>query len=143
MRYFFLAIMILFFLPTNAKAEVLFKCGASKGYDYLWSDLAPEKGLIEAESAILHGSFSLVKNGEDYDIIYTDATERTSSAKAQGATVVPVQSGTDFLMVVVIYPQQTVEVYHFFKFLDEWHSIYSVHRNSVVSRGSVMRVECD
>lgn len=139
-----IVLFALLLVPFSTKAETIFACGPSQGYGVYWSELQPEKDFVFGEDKISQGSFSLVKTEDEYDIVYSDASNKTNSARAEGAQVVVSQAGTNFIMVTVIYPEQTVETYHFFKFKDSYHAVYSTNRHhAAVSSGRIMKAECE
>ena len=50
-------------------------------------------GPWKHDDGIPNGSFVLIKNVDDYDIIITDATGSTVSARVDGARSTPLRSG--------------------------------------------------
>lgn len=87
-----LAVLILCLDCDAARAEIITRCGASKGYSYFFKGaLVPKDKSGWQEDSISGGDILLVKNGKDYDIIYTDALGGTKSARADGFTIVEVR----------------------------------------------------
>lgn len=106
-------LMALAFVSTNVQAEILAVCGASKGYAYyLPSALVPDKDAGWTEDAISGGSFQLIRSGDNYDIVFTDATGRTLSTKGDGGEILGMENGKGDLIVTVLYPH-VIETYAF------------------------------
>lgn len=100
-------------VPTIVQAEILAVCGVSNGHAfYLPGPLVPEKEAGWTEDAISGGSFQLIRSGADYDIISTDATGRTLSARGDGGEIVAFKSSRGDLIVTILYPL-AIETYAF------------------------------
>ena len=116
MKHLFLALcLIVLAAATNqASAGVIAECGASEGYAYYFSGL-----LVSEEDAgwqrdkISTGSVSIVELDGDLDVIFSDATGRTKSSRANGAEVFPVGNNVDeeIISVMVLYVGRVIEVY--------------------------------
>jgi hypothetical protein len=85
-------------------AATITTCGASSGTAYFF-----EGGLVSKKRAgwqadtIKDGRFSLIADGAELDIVYTDATGGTKSATGDGAKVL--SFGGEFPIVIAeIYP---------------------------------------
>jgi hypothetical protein len=103
--------LLLALVVTPTYGQVMFNCGASEGYSYYLSGaLASPENEGWVEDGIGQGGIQLLRDGTDYDIIYTDALGGRS-AKADGGRVIGFEadSGT---MVLVVYPN-VVETYQF------------------------------
>lgn len=92
-------------------AQVVASCGASSGYSYnLPGPITPAEQAGWTADTISKGGVQLMKDGESFDIIYTDALGGRS-AKADGGTVVGYAAAAGFL-VIVAYPS-VIETYQF------------------------------
>jgi len=100
-------------ISLSAFAEIVASCGASKGHAYYVS-----KGLVQpkdsgwTEDAISEGSFQLIRSGEDWDVIYTDASGGTLSARADGGVTSGFVTDDGDVVLQIIYGK-SVEVYVF------------------------------
>ena len=98
----------------SASAAVLMECGASDGYSYFI-----EGGIVPSDKAgwtsdgVASGRISLVQNGQDFDIMTTDATGGTYSYKADGAKIIPISVTPDEWAILAAFPLGVVEVHHF------------------------------
>lgn len=113
----FLTFLALFssIVMGQASAGTITKCGASAGYRYNLTSpnpfLSVPKGWDKDE--ISKGSFELTKDGENFDIITTDAAGSRSS-KADGALIVRVEGDVPGTFVVLAaYNTGTVEHFLF------------------------------
>jgi hypothetical protein len=69
------------------------------------------------EDGISGGEMVLIMNGDEPDLVFTDVTQQTFSARGVGAAVAEVRGDfKDFRLIVVIYPAGAVE--HFIFRLD-------------------------
>jgi len=99
-----LAIVVAGALTSQAQASVEMTCGASSGYSYYPAD----GGWVE--DGISGGGFLLLRDGNEYDIVYTDIAG-SLSAKGDGATVLGYES--DFGPVVLVVYPAVFETYQF------------------------------
>ena len=100
-------------LVMPCTAEVVATCGASEGWSYyIPGPLVPEKESGWFKDGISKGSFQLIRSGDDFDIIFTDAFDRTISARADGADVVGFPNAKGDYIVSVMYGV-TFETYIF------------------------------
>jgi len=103
----------------GVNAAVIAECGGSKGYAYYYPGPFIKKGQTGfTEDAISKGSFSIVTIEDKFDVLFTDASGSTQSSLSQGAKVIPVGSepvedGGGRLVVLVNYPNATVEIYSY------------------------------
>jgi hypothetical protein len=132
-------------ITATAQADVLATCGASEGHGYY-----PHSRVVSKEDSgwqrdgISKGSYQLIRSGEDYDIIFTDATGGTVSSRADGGHVTAVKDGTGNLLVLVIYPGKTVESYIFWFGTHERTMTYSQARyGATIPKQSLMRASCE
>jgi hypothetical protein len=92
-------------------AQVVATCGASKGYSYfLPGPLTSADQAGWEEDGISNGGLQLLQDGDNFDIVYTDAVG-SRSAKADGATVFGYQAAAGIL-VLLVYPD-VLETYQF------------------------------
>src|SRR5262245_35124213 len=76
-------------LLSTARAEVLAVCGSSKGWAYyVPGGISPVEQSEWTEDKISSGNFQLIRSGQDYDVIFTDASGGTLSAKGDGGEIV-------------------------------------------------------
>lgn len=110
-----LAASVLALITHQASAETITRCGASKGTGYYFeSPGTPKAQSGWQDDAITKGEFLLILDGDEPDIVSTDATGRTFSARAEGAGAIQLRGSDDhFRLVVVIYPGGAVEHYVF------------------------------
>ncbi|MDB4173145.1 hypothetical protein N9748_00840 [bacterium] len=104
-------------LSQSASAAVLAECGAFKGYGYFYpNDFTKGQTTGFLEDGISKGSFSIITVDDKFDVIYTDASGKTQSSRAQGATVIHIgtNSADGRFVILVTYPEATVEVYSYY-----------------------------
>jgi hypothetical protein len=107
----FSALVLAFAFSASAHGEIVAVCGPSKGYAfYVSGPLVPEKEAGWTEDGISKGSFQIIRSGDDYDVIFTDASGGTLSAKGDGAKVVGFYS-TEGDLVVTLFYALTIETY--------------------------------
>lgn len=102
-------------LANIAQAKVLAECGAFSGYSYyIPGPFVGGKLSGWTEDTISTGSTSIVEVGGEFDVIYSDATTKNRSSRADGAQVVPVGSNSEDggLVLVVGYSGKVAEVYY-------------------------------
>jgi len=115
MRYVILFLTILVVGNSHAFAELVTKCGSSKGYSFY-----PQGGLVSnkdagwTEDAISNGSFLVTKTKKgEYDVIFSDASGRTISSRDDGGEVILISKSKANLILLVAYPQMNVVTYYF------------------------------
>lgn len=108
-----LPVMLTGWVPSVALGEILAICGASKGHGYyLPGAIVSGSNAGWQEDAISKGSFQLIRSGPEYDIIFTDATGGTLSAKGDGGEIVGYENESGSIVVTIFYPL-SVETYVF------------------------------
>lgn len=110
--------IIIVLASATADAETLATCGASKGHGYFVPKGAVTKedfGWVE--DGISAGSFQLIRAGDDFDIIYTDA-RGTVSSKGDGGSIAGFITDAGDVVVQVIY-EVSFETYIFWLSLKE------------------------
>jgi len=127
--------------PFSAGAQTIVTvCGASSGYSFY---LNPTQGW--QRDGVSKGTVTIVREGNDFDLIIKDAAE-TFSARGDGATVVRVHGNTDREMTLIaIYPLATTEVFQLT--LDangRGKLIWASTKNRVVgtTKGSLFVADC-
>lgn len=138
-------VIILLVVSIAARAEVVAVCGASEGRSYF-----PPSTLVSAkdggwqEDRISEGSFQLVRSGENYDIIFTDATGGTLSSKGDGGHVATGFDTSGNLLVTVLYPGVSIETYVFwFALKGERVATYSQAKyGATIPKHSLMKATC-
>lgn len=131
-------------LAAPAVADIVATCGASKGHGYFPpSVLVPKDEAGWQEEAISSGSFQLIRSGDEYDIVYTDATGRTLSSKADGAKVTAFTDAAGNLVVITVY-EDLIETWVF------WLSIKSerivtfaqAKHSTLIPKHTLMKADC-
>ena len=98
----------------EVNAGVIAECGASKGYAYFYpGPFIKESDTGFTEDAISKGSFSIVTIEDKIDVIFTDASGSTQSSLSQGAKIISLGSAQGRLVILVNYPNATVEIYSY------------------------------
>ncbi len=127
----------------GASAEVLAICRASKGWAYyVPGGASPIKSPEWTEDSIDSGGFQLIRSDDDYDLVFTDATQRTMSAKADGASTIGTVTEAGDVMLMVLYPK-LVETYVFWLSLPEPVVSFSQAKfASLIPKHSLMVAPC-
>lgn len=96
-----------------AQSQTLIECEAGKGWAY-YSNIEPETGKPTGwvEDGITGGSITLVRDGDEFDLLIRD-TIGTISARAEGAQIVLLGFRATYLEVLASYPQGAKEIYTF------------------------------
>ena len=132
---------------ASAQKRVITNCIGPEGYSYF-----AEGGLVSTteagwtEGAVSKGSFILTKDGDEYDIIFTDATSRTISSRDDGGRVVALRDAPGTLVLLVAYPIN-VEVWTFkIDGNGNGYVMQSLNRfdppSPIAQRYSLMRARC-
>jgi hypothetical protein len=118
MKPFIYAGLAVLFSTSSLSANNLAVCGESSGYGFY-----PKAGIAATQpgsgqwtpDAISGGRFSLTENnGEQLDILVTDAMGRVYSSTQEGAKVAAIGSTENSLTVLVAYPN-LIETYTFLR----------------------------
>lgn len=130
-------------MPGDSSAEILALCGASDGYAYyLPKNLSKPDDAGWTDDAISTGSFQLIRAGEDFDIIYTDTTGHTLSAKGDGGSISGIVTEDGDVVVQVIY-ERVIEVYVFWLSLaDPVATFSSAKFGTIFPKHAVMAAKC-
>lgn len=109
-----MAAAMLVMVSLAVRGEVVAICGTSEGRSYYpQSALVPEKDSGWVDDRVSKGSFQLVRSGETYDIIFTDATGGTLSSKGDGGHIAASKDDSGNLLVTVFYPGVSFETWVF------------------------------
>ena len=144
MRSVIIVALLLQVIPISPPiAETLIACGPSDGYAYyLPQNLVPVEESGWKKDELPNGAFSLVKNGDEVDIVYKDATGVVNSSKAAGASVSLLGMSKSNLLVAVQYKNVLIELYTF-DMIGKL-VVWSQHKyGAPVNKVSVFRSKCD
>jgi len=130
-----------------AQASTITRCGASKGFAWYF-----ESGLVEkrktgwTKDGVSKGDITLVRDGDEYDIIFTDATGGTSSAKANGAEVLFLGGTRPFVILEAYTKTQGLSVFTYTFDLDDHGAgqvVYSATKlNGLINKAAIYKAEC-
>ena len=127
--------------------EIVTRCGSSSGHDfYLQGGLVSPDRAGWSKGRISSGQILLIHNGNEPDIIFTDATKQIQSARAEGATVIEVEGGPPgFRLILAVY-QGNGTIEHFLFGLDEDGSgtvAWGTSRaNALITKSSLYKATC-
>ncbi len=132
---------------TCARAGIVTSCSEPEGYAYY------EKGPFVSKSKagwvpdrITGGRYILTREGDELDIIYVDAAKRTVSSREDGGKVILVTDKPGTLVLIVNYPEMTIETWVFKIDRDGKGTVMvSMHRygdSAMIKRTLVMRAPC-
>lgn len=131
---------------TSAFANTqIASCQNPEGYAYFpfISPIAKDKsGWTKDKTS--SGKTTLVKIGNDYDILFTDTTSRgIVSSKADGATIVLLRKSSKDIAVLVAY-QNVTQIYTFWQTSDGKYQYSEVSsKGGTISKSSAMVGTCD
>ena len=111
-----LLVLMLLTLPFNIFAETIIACKSPKGYSYhLPGPFVKEEMSGWTKDGVSKGKWSVIKNNDEIDILFIDATDEIISARADGGTVVPIGISENQTMfsILVNYPNNVVEIFTF------------------------------
>jgi hypothetical protein len=106
-------IAALMLLASPVVAKILITCGESHGYAYY-----PQQNFVTKDKSgwtadkLSKGAFSLVKKGDELDILFKDA-RGMNSARADGGKVSLLGVAGSNILVTVVYKNISVELYTF------------------------------
>ena len=99
---------------AQASSGVIAKCGGSEGQGYFFSGpFVSEDSAGWQTDNISKGSTSIVEVDGKIDVLFFDASNSTTSARAQGAEVIPlgVNEAGSIFSILIVYPGEVVEIY--------------------------------
>ena len=138
--------LLLLTLAPSAQAAVLMECIASAGFSYFIEGgalpLDPTKGEWEPDG-INPGGISLIQDGDNFDIIQSDATGSTFSAKGDGANVVALSQSQTWWLILVLYPGEAMETYQFDKRSHGGEVVWTQHKfGDMVKKVGAFKASC-
>lgn len=95
-----------------AAEQLIASCGESDGYDFWITNKLFDKGGWE-KSQIQGGKIYLVKNNNEFDLKFVDASGVSKSARLQGGNLVTVENNQKNITIIVVYSGTGTEVYSF------------------------------
>ena len=115
MRILLISTILLALGVSNATADVVTRCEAPAGYSYfLNGSLVPSKGAGWQKDGITKGTYLVMRDAAgEYDIIFTDALNRTVSSREDGGQIIVVSQSDDRLILIVSYPEMNLEIWYF------------------------------
>ena len=136
--------MTMFISNTYANTQIA-SCSAPQGYSYFAAyGLVPKDQAGWHKDGISKGLTTLSINNGNYDILYTDSSDRgIMSASAEGATIVITRNTSSTIQVIALYPTSTIEIYTFWKTTDGKYQ-FSQIQNKIdpVPKSSVYVGDC-
>jgi hypothetical protein len=132
-------------LPFGVAAKTLTRCGASEGYRYDLPGSAPKSpNLGWSRDTISKGQFDLILDGNEADIVTTDAVG-TRSSKGDGASVLVFTGDLPGTFVVLLaYTTGTIEHFLFSLSADGSGEVVwgTARAQGPFPKGSLMRAAC-
>jgi len=108
---------LLLLLPDvpSALADVVTKCDSPQGYSYfIPGSRVHKKDEGWVQDGISNGSYLVTRDADgQYDIIFTDAVNRTISSREDGGKIIVISESDKQLVLVVAYPEMNVETWYF------------------------------
>ena len=131
---------------AQASATVVSRCSASAGYAYYFAGpLVPADKAGWRKDGVTGGSLQLLRDGNDYDIVYTDASGGSRSVRADGFEVIAVprpQSST--VLIIGLHPTTGV-LEHWLFSLDpagRGNVVWGTARPSNVQKSALYEATC-
>jgi hypothetical protein len=114
MRRIITAVCVLLVGTGYASAAIVTSCGAPEGYTYFdRGDLVPKAEAGWTKDKISAGRYILMREKEDFDIVYMDAAKRTVSSKEDGANIIKVTEKPGTVVLILNYPGTNIETWVF------------------------------
>lgn len=135
---------LLFATSSFADSQIA-SCQKPEGYSYYpFIDPVPKGKSGWTDDKTTAGKTTLVKIGNDYDILYTDSTGRgIISSKADGGTIVLLRKTSKDIAVLVAY-QNVAQIYTFWRANDGKYQYSEVSsKGGVISKSSAMVGTCE
>jgi hypothetical protein len=99
---------------VHAQASIVTRCTGPEGYSYFSEGpLVRGKDVGWQKDAITQGSYLVTKAGDNYDIIYVDAANRTVSTREDGGEVIAIVEKPGVLVLLTAYASGLVETWTF------------------------------
>jgi hypothetical protein len=118
---------------SSASAETLITCHKPKGQRYA-------QGSGWFSDGFSNGKFSLIRNGKEFDILFTDFSG-TRSSRSDGAVVIVSEKTTDAMTVIAAYPR-ALETY-LFDFFQREMLMTSMKISTGVKTAAVFFSKCE
>ncbi len=130
MKYLFFIFSTLISSNLLAQANIA-SCYDPKGYAfYPFISPVPKNKSGWTSDSINGGRVTVVKKGNEFDVLFTDTSKRVISSIQDGGTVVPLRVGTQDFALLIAY-DNVAEIYTFWK-ADDGSLQYSL----IQSKGS-------
>ncbi len=142
-----LVLAITFLAASPGSAEIVTRCGSANGVSWYFAGVAVSRDDAGwHEDAIEDGELQLIVSGEEPDIIFTDATNRTRSARAEGGFVTFLGGAPDeYLVVLVAYPANATIEHYIFNVdgAGNGYVVWGTARAAgLIQKSSLMRSDC-
>lgn len=113
-----LAAVFIASIATAVEGKIITRCGASNGYSfYFEGPVVPHGKAGWHDDGITDGNIQLVQDGDQFDLIYTDAVG-TRSATSAGFTVLNIPQAEPGFVIILAVQGQTGAVEHYLFRLD-------------------------
>ena len=113
--------LILILAPGLVSAKNISVCGGLEGKSY-FPNVGMLASLNEAETGwhddrINEGKTTVTKVGDEFNILFLDATGTLTSAKDDGAQIYPLpqMTGKDSFSIITFWPGPIIEIYSFWR----------------------------
>ena len=115
MRTLIISALLLTLETSTALAGIVTRCEEPEGYSYYFSGpLVPKNDAGWKKDGVTKGNYLVTRDAAgEYDIIFTDALNRTISSREDGGQIVLVSQSDNHLILVVNYPEMNVEIWYF------------------------------
>jgi len=134
-------------LTTHALSDDIAVCHSPVGKAYYAFDgIVPQNKAGWQDDAITGGKYTLTRQGNDYDLLYVDATKRVVSTRASGGVVQLLRVGTNNFSALVYYSNSTIEIYSFIKEKsgkNTVHVMQSKGGDTPLQKSSIMIGRCE
>jgi hypothetical protein len=127
---------------------VVTRCGESEGYAYFEAgSLVPKNKAGWAKDKTTGGSYLLLREGDNFDIVYTDATKRTISSREDRGQIIRISESGGNYVILVNYPAKLVETW-VFELDGDGGGVVAFHQarydnHFPIRKHSVMRASCE
>lgn len=147
MRIFTLFVGLVALNVSAVHANIVTVCGASQGYAYFFpGGLVPEAKSGWSKDGITDGRFMLIQDGKEFDLVFTDATKGTKSAKAEGATIILIGGSGPFVILESYSKAEGPSVFVYTFHIDQSGSGNVVWTNTkvngLVNKSAIYQASC-
>jgi hypothetical protein len=109
-----IVLVAIFGVCQIANAQVVTRCGASAGHEYYFAGgLVPLKKAGWTAGGISEGSTILMRAGDSFEMVFSDALGRSMSATEDGGVLVVISNTPESIALVVSYPGKSIETWIF------------------------------